>query len=145
MIFNCKNEADTKNLAIKLAKNINNDKPIIYLAGDLGAGKTTFARSFIKHFGFKKVKSPTYAIVEPYEAEKIKIYHFDLYRLCDFEELEMIGIREYFDEICLIEWADNFVKYLPKCDLQITLTGNNEREISISSKTKLGEKLLNLL
>ena len=145
MEFIVKNESQTAIIATNLAKAIGEHKPIIYLSGDLGAGKTTFARSFIQFFGFKKVKSPTYAIVEPYENSKIKIYHFDFYRLSDFEELELIGVREYFDNICLIEWAENFNTHLPKSDLQIKLTGEVGRIVNINSNTPLGEKLLKKL
>lgn len=145
MEFTAKNELQTAIIAKNLAKAIGKNKPIIYLSGNLGAGKTAFARSFIRFFGFKKVKSPTYAIVEPYENSKIKIYHFDFYRLSDFEELELIGVREYFDNICLIEWAENFSTHLPKSDLQINLTGEVGRIINISANTTLGEKLLKKL
>jgi tRNA threonylcarbamoyladenosine biosynthesis protein TsaE len=148
MIFSHLDEHATTAIASRLATQVMRTTPhkcIIYLLGDLGSGKTTFARSFIQHFGFSKVKSPTYSIVEPYENTTHNIYHFDLYRLCDFEELEMIGVREYFDNICLIEWADNFSKQLPCPDLMIKLTGDRTRNMSLTSNTLLGEQLLNSL
>jgi len=68
---------------------------VIYLIGELGVGKTAFAQAFIQYFGFERVKSPTYSLVESYQNEVINIHHMDCYRLNDPEELEYIGIRDY--------------------------------------------------
>ncbi len=122
---------------------------VIFLHGDLGAGKTTFTRGVVQGMGHTgKVKSPTYTLVEPYELGGKNVYHFDLYRLADPEELEFMGIRDYFDTqaVCLIEWPSKGLGFIPSPDLDISLEyAGSARTITITSRTLRGEKIVEKL
>lgn len=97
---------------------------VIFLQGELGTGKTTLTRAMIQAMGFEgPIKSPTFTLVEPYEDLKPAVYHFDLYRLVEPEELEWMGFRDYLSTggICLIEWPEKGQGFLPKADLRIVI------------------------
>ncbi|WP_040851321.1 tRNA (adenosine(37)-N6)-threonylcarbamoyltransferase complex ATPase subunit type 1 TsaE [Thiorhodospira sibirica] len=124
MVVHLEDEAATERLGAALAM-ICPPGALIYLHGDLGAGKTTLARAFLRAFGVSgPIKSPTYTLLEPYQTASQQLFHFDLYRLGDPEELEYLGLRECLDghAITLIEWPERGHGILPPADLSLTLT-----------------------
>ena len=141
-------EADTQALAKQLA-----DMSLtgsVWLAGDLGAGKTTLTRYWLQALGHKgAVKSPTYTLVEPYRIEQesgiVKpVYHADLYRLQDPEELSFIGFDEYLDEpnaLVIIEWASRADSYLPPPTLFIDMTQSNHDQNSSDESNKVSRQI----
>ncbi|WP_251976871.1 tRNA (adenosine(37)-N6)-threonylcarbamoyltransferase complex ATPase subunit type 1 TsaE [Salinicola avicenniae] len=121
----------------------------VHLIGDLGAGKTTLARGVLRAFGHTgAVKSPTYTLVEPYELGAVRVYHFDLYRLGDAEELEFIGARDMLgdDALSLIEWPSRGDGWLPTPDLELylALAGTGRRAMAVAHTPKGREALAGL-
>jgi len=125
------------------------DGGVIFLHGDLGMGKTTLCRGVLHGFGHTgAVKSPTYTLVEPYETARGRVYHFDLYRLSDPEELEYLGIRDYFDDdsLSLIEWPERGAGVLPQADLEIGIEpAGAGRRLSWQYNTEKGRLLADKL
>ena len=118
----------------------------IFLQGELGAGKTTLVRGFMRGLGFHgRVKSPTYTLVEPYEIGEQIIHHIDLYRIREARELETLGWRDYLDSngICLLEWPERGQNYLGRPDVliefQIDGTG---RSLTLTALTVTGQDIL---
>ena len=122
---------------------------VCYLMGDLGVGKTTFARGVVQAAGWQgAVKSPTYTLVEPYELNDVTINHFDLYRLAEPEELEYIGIRDYFlaNSVSLIEWPTKGMGFLPHADIELHLADHGTgRMVELIAKNSIGEQLIERL
>jgi tRNA threonylcarbamoyladenosine biosynthesis protein TsaE len=155
----CRQEAETAALAQSLAASIGQwlgEAPTghlnIALEGDLGAGKTTFARYLIQGLGYEgKVKSPTYTLCEPYLLESnqhaFTVHHFDLYRMRNPLEWQEAGFVEYFDVpgFCLIEWPEKAEGTLPAFDIEIQLragSAENERAIAIHAFSETGKKVV---
>jgi tRNA threonylcarbamoyladenosine biosynthesis protein TsaE len=124
------------------------EKAVIFLYGNLGAGKTTLVRGFLRGLKYEgAVKSPTYTIVEPYEINGKPIYHFDFYRVREANELEFIGVQDYFvsNAICLIEWPELGGKLLPESDVScyIEIIKNDQRKIKLITNSEHGNQILN--
>jgi tRNA threonylcarbamoyladenosine biosynthesis protein TsaE len=159
LIKHCRQESETAALAqslggalLKVLTSNAGHHLNIALIGDLGAGKTTFARYLIQGMGhLGKVKSPTYTLCEPYlinqNQQSHTVYHFDLYRMRSPLEWQEAGFTEYFDVpgLCLVEWPEKAENTLPPFDLQMTLTAGDaesERVITIQANSAAGEQLL---
>ncbi|MCK5639623.1 MAG: tRNA (adenosine(37)-N6)-threonylcarbamoyltransferase complex ATPase subunit type 1 TsaE, partial [Gammaproteobacteria bacterium] len=112
----------------------------------LGAGKTTLARGFLHALGHcGPVRSPTYTLVESYDVGPQRVYHFDLYRLGEPEELEYLGIRDYFDGVALslVEWPGQGIGFLPEADLVLNIDYQDDgRDVHLHPKTEVGQAIL---
>ena len=132
-----------KKISNFLSKKNNFNQILIFLIGELGAGKTTLCKGFLEGLGHKGlVKSPTYNLVETYELSTLLVFHFDFYLISHPKELSNIGIREYLNTnktICIIEWPEKMMSFLPDPDIQIIFTHSekNEKERSLEIESKL--------
>lgn len=118
----------------------------LHLDGELGAGKTTLARGILRAYGhLGAVKSPTYTLVEPYELDGVRVYHFDLYRIGDPEELEFIGGRDLLsdDSLSIIEWPARGEGWLPEPDAVALLEHHGQgRRITLNAVSEYGRQVL---
>ncbi len=133
------NEEETKKIAKKLAKDINNTNATICLNGDLGSGKTTFSRYLIRSLLSNNINddipSPTFTLLQIYEDQKRSIYHYDFYRLNKIDELIELNYSESVENnICIIEWANKFKKALPsnRIEIHFEIKPNNKRLITFA-------------
>lgn len=122
---------------------------VIYLSGNLGAGKTTLVRGMLNALGYSgRVKSPTYTLVEPYHVAGLNLRHFDLYRLHDETDWEAAGFRDEFDghNVFFIEWPENAQGLTPQADVEINLTIlNGGRKAEVRANTETGKQCLERL
>ena len=143
--FELPDETATLALGARLAEAIEPGL-VIYLHGDLGAGKTTLVRGLLHKLGHVgKVKSPTYTLVEPYVVSGLNLYHFDLYRFVDPEEWEASGFRDYFNaqSVCFVEWPERAGSLLPEPDLDIRLEPQEQgRKGVMTANTDAGKRSL---
>jgi tRNA threonylcarbamoyladenosine biosynthesis protein TsaE len=140
-------EAATQAFAARLARQRGIEHAFIALHGDLGAGKTTLVRHLLRALGVQgRVKSPTYAVVEPYELPNLHIWHFDFYRFGDAREWEDAGFRDIFSSpgLKLAEWPEKAAQVLPVVDLDITLNAldGGARQVLLRANTPAGAGLL---
>mgnify|MGYP001175798782 FL=1 len=131
------NEEETKKIANKLARDIKNTNATICLNGDLGSGKTTFSRYFIRSLLSNSINndipSPTFTLLQIYDDQKRSIYHYDFYRLNKIDELVELNYSESVENnICIIEWANKFKKALPpdRIEINFQIKSNNKRSIT---------------
>jgi tRNA threonylcarbamoyladenosine biosynthesis protein TsaE len=141
-------ECATQHCATALAHALSSG--VVYLVGDLGAGKTTLTRYWLQALGHQgNVKSPTYTLIEPYQLAH-PIYHFDLYRLDDPYELELMGMRDYLEDpaaLLLIEWPQKGQPIIPLADwhIQLTTCADQSRQLRIDAPTLQGQQALRTL
>ncbi len=145
MTYNISTPEAMEELGANLSQ-VCNKRSIVHLDGELGVGKTTLVRGFLHAFGHTGiVKSPTYTLVEPYQLNGHKIYHFDFYRLGDPEELEYLGIRDYLEDnaICLIEWPEQGGQFTPAADIQVSISYHSKtRILKLQAYNSVGRKII---
>ncbi len=140
-------EAATLGFAAGLAVQPSISNAFIELRGDLGAGKTTLVRHLLRALGVSgRIKSPTYAVVEPYELPGLNVWHFDFYRFSDPREWEEAGFRDIFASsgLKLAEWPEKVAGHLPLADLvvQLTVVDDTARQVTLTAQTPLGVTLI---
>jgi tRNA threonylcarbamoyladenosine biosynthesis protein TsaE len=140
--------AATERLGAALAPGIGPGR-VLHLRGGLGAGKTTLARGLLRALGHTgRIKSPTYAVVEPYSVSSLNLYHFDFYRFTDETEWVNSGFRDYFgaDSACIVEWPERAGPLLSPPDLEVSLEIAGEaRRALVTACTPAGESWLSSL
>ena len=133
MIYRVNDDKQTENIGAQLARTITEKglgRAYIAMRGEMGVGKTVFTRGFASHFGITGVKSPTYTIVNEYKGGGVKIYHFDLYRISDGDDLESVGYHEYVESraYSIVEWSERVPEYIPDDAITVTISRVTEDE-----------------
>ena len=140
MIFETFNHQETFELGEKLSAKVN-PGDIIRLDGDLGVGKTVFTQGFAKGLGIDdNINSPTFTIIQVYEEGRIPLYHFDAYRIGDYEEMYEIGYEEYFfgEGVCIVEWASLIEEIMPENTIKIQIEKDLEKGLDYRKITVEG-------
>ena len=140
------NEKATKSLGLKIAQSLPSviSDMTVVLKGEMGAGKSTIVRSVLRGMGYRNiVPSPTYTLVEPYEVESGKIYHIDLYRISNPDELEFLGWSDLNDGLKFIEWPERVPLLFEQADLILSLEYiSSGRTLEFNSRTKKGDDIV---
>ena len=126
MIYLTKSPAETEAIGANLARSLEErglKRAFIAMRGEMGVGKTAFTRGFASHFGINGIKSPTYTIVNEHVG-RVKIFHFDMYRITDGDDLYSIGYDDYIeaDGYCIAEWSENIEKEIPEDAIFVTIS-----------------------
>ena len=141
MIYRVSSDTETEQIGRKLAETLtklNKKRAYMAMRGEMGVGKTVFTRGFVSFFGRANVKSPTYTIVNEYRLGAKNIYHFDLYRIADGDDLESIGYHEYVESnaYSIVEWSERVPEYIPEDAITVTISrvadDESAREITIT-------------
>jgi tRNA threonylcarbamoyladenosine biosynthesis protein TsaE len=138
MIYYTKDTTETEEVGRalgELLEGCKRDRAFIAMRGEMGVGKTAFVRGFASHFGISGVKSPTYTVVNEYRG-RARIYHFDMYRITDGDDLYSIGYDDYIDAMgySIAEWSENVEDFIPEDAIFVTISrtdGENGRRIEI--------------
>lgn len=133
MTYRVTSDVETAEIGRQLAKKLtelNKKRAYIAMRGEMGVGKTVFTRGFVSHFGHANVKSPTYTIVNEYKPGGTRVYHFDLYRIEDGDDLESIGYHDYVESnaYSIVEWSERVPEYIPEDAITVTISRVSEDE-----------------
>ena len=140
MNYITKSTEETKKIAFELAKELDTgatNRRYIALRGEMGVGKTAFAAGFASYFGITSTKSPTYTVMNEYRNNGARIFHFDMYRIEDDDELYSMGYYDYVDSgaYCIVEWSENIESSIPSDAIFVTISrcedDENKRNINI--------------